>query len=267
MGRAGVRMGAVTAAIVALTLPWASSGEAEPAAVRAATDGAAAPTFGHCPAVPAPPRVPAGGRTVVVGASIAAGYRTSQGERTAWPHLVAARLRHDRVPVAIVNDSISAARLLTDSPGHPCTSALHREGPALAVPGVHTLVLTDLINDIQQTPHVYDPKVIEAGLGQFVARAHAHHVRVVAGTIAPYGGFPAYQPAGERTRRAVNAFIVHSHLFDAVLDFDAVVRDPQQPDRMLPAYDSGDHLHPGDAGQRAMARAVPLRVLWPRPGS
>ncbi|WP_269857452.1 GDSL-type esterase/lipase family protein [Streptomyces sp. RPT161] len=261
MGRAGVRVGAVTAAIVALALPLASSGAAEPAA---AGDFAVASV--HCPAVPPPPRVPAGGSTVVVGASIAAGYRSSQGERTAWPHLLAARLRHDRVPVAIVNDSVSAARLLTDTPGHPCTSALHREGPALAVPGVRTLVLADLINDIQQTPHVYDPRAIEAGLRQFVARAHAHHVRVVAGTIAPYGGFPAYQPAGERTRRQVNAFITHSRLFDAVLDFDAVVRDPHQPVRMRPAYDSGDHLHPSDAGQRAMARAVPLRVLWPPAG-
>ncbi|MCQ4041527.1 GDSL-type esterase/lipase family protein [Streptantibioticus rubrisoli] len=263
MGRAGVRAGAVSAAIVALLLPLASGGAAQPTAQPTAARAAA---FAHCPAVPPPPRVPAGGSTVVVGASIAAGYHTSGGERTAWPRLLAARLRHDHVPVAIVNDSVSAARLLTDSPGHPCTSALHREGPALAVPGVRTLVLVDLINDIQQTPHVYDPRKIEAGLSRFVASAHAHHVRVVAGTIAPYGGFPAYQPAGERTRRAVNAFILRSRLFDGVLDFDAVVRDPSQPDRMRPDYDSGDHLHPDDAGQRAMARAVPVGVIWSRAG-
>ncbi|MEU1624826.1 GDSL-type esterase/lipase family protein [Streptomyces sp. NPDC020096] len=256
MARAGVRAGVTGAAIVALALPLTSSGATEPAAPAASARA-------DCPAVPPPPRVPAGGTTVVVGASIAVGFRTSGGERTAWPHLIVARLRHDHVPVAVVNDSVSAARLLADTPGHPCTSALHREGPALAVRGVRTLVLTDLINDIQQTPHVYDPRVITAGLREFVARAHARHVRVVAGTIAPYGGFPAYEPAGERTRRAVNGFIVHSGLFDGVLDFDAAVRDPRHPTRMRPEYDSGDHLHPNDAGQRAMTRSIPLGLLKP----
>ncbi|GAA1912269.1 GDSL-type esterase/lipase family protein [Streptantibioticus ferralitis] len=256
MGRAGVRAGVTGVAIIALTLPLTSSGATQPT-------GPAASARRGCPPVPPPPRVPAGGTTVVVGASIAVGFHTSGGERTAWPHLIVARLRHDHVPVAVVNDSISAARLLADTPGHPCTSALHREGRALAVRGVGTLVLTDLINDIQQTPHVYDPHEITAGLREFVAKAHARHVRVVAGTIAPYGGFPAYEPAGERTRRAVNEFIRHSGLFDGVFDFDAIVRDPRQPTRMRPEYDSGDHLHPDDAGQRAMARSIPLGLLRP----
>jgi lysophospholipase L1-like esterase len=198
---------------------------------------------------------------VVVGASIAVGYRTSGGQRTAWPHLLSERLRQQDAPGTIVNDSVSAARLLTDSTVHPCTSALHRERQALAVQGVRTLVLTDLINDIQQPPHVYNSEVIIKGLRTFVARAHTRGVRVVAGTISPYSGSLRYAPAGERTRRVVNAFIRRGGLFDGVIDFDAAVAAPAGPSRMRPAYDSGDHLHPNDAGQRAITRAVPLKVL------
>ncbi|WP_255921452.1 GDSL-type esterase/lipase family protein [Streptomyces humicola] len=246
------------AAVVALALPLTSSGAAKPA--RTAST---AHQPGRCPAVRAPRHAPPDGSgvTVVVGASIAEGYHTTGGERTAWPHLLGERLRHEDAPGTIVNDSVNAARLLADTTGHPCTSALHREDQALAVPGVRTLVLTDLINDIQQTPHVHDPRTITDGLKAFVARAHARGVRVVAGTISPYGGFVSYEPAGERTRRAVNDFIRHSGLFDGVIDFDAIVADPGNPSRMRPAYDSGDHLHPNDAGQRAITQGIPLDVL------
>jgi lysophospholipase L1-like esterase len=247
------------AAAAALALPLTSSAALKPAR----TGTAVVRGHGHgraCAPVRVPWRVPPGKVTVVVGASIAVGYRTSGGQRTAWPHLLSERLRQQDAPGVIVNDSVSAARLLADNP--PCiVSALHRERQALAVRGVRTLVLTDLINDIQQPPHVYNPEVIIKGLRTFVARAHARGVRVVAGTISPYSGSVRYAPAGERTRRAVNAFIRHGGLFDGVIDFDAAVAAPANPSRMRPAYDSGDHLHPNDAGQRAITRAVPLNVL------
>ncbi|MBV9025316.1 MAG: hypothetical protein JO362_16335 [Streptomycetaceae bacterium] len=197
----------------------------------------------------------------MVGASIAEGYHTSSGECTAWPYLLRMRLQQEHVPGSIVNDSVNAARLLADSTGHLGTSALHREGEALAVRGVRTIVLTDLINDIQQLPHIHDPDVIIEGLKVFVSRAHKRGVRVVAGTLSPYGGSLHYEPTGEQTRRAVNDFIRRSGLFDGVIDFDAAVADPANPSRLRPAYDSGDHLHPNDAGQRAMTRAIPLEIL------
>ncbi|MFI2411762.1 GDSL-type esterase/lipase family protein [Streptomyces sp. NPDC018947] len=196
---------------------------------------------------------------VVIGASVSGGYRTLPG--AAWPERIDRRLQEDGLPVSVVNASVTATRLLTrNDAGRP--SALDRQDrDALAVPGVDTIVLTDVINDIQQTPHQYDPKAITRGFQEFVSRAHARGVRVIATTIPPYGGFLRYEPAGERCRQAVNAYIRRSGLFDGVLDFDAVLRDPADPTRMRPAYDSGDHLHPNDRGHQAIAEAADLRRL------
>ncbi|MEU9298665.1 GDSL-type esterase/lipase family protein [Streptomyces sp. NPDC048266] len=166
-----------------------------------------------------------------------------------------------RLPISVINASIGATRLLTkNDDGRP--SALDRQDrDALAVPGVHTIVLTDVINDIQQPPHQYDPQAIIGGFKEFVSRAHARGVRVVATTIPPYNGFPRYEPAGERCRQAVNTYIRHSGLFDAVLDFDTILKDPAKPARLRPAYDSGDHLPPNDRGHHAIAEATDLSQL------
>ncbi|MER6800505.1 GDSL-type esterase/lipase family protein, partial [Amycolatopsis mediterranei] len=94
-----------------------------------------------------------------------------------------------------------------------------------------------------------------------VAQAHARGIRVLGGTLTPFKGWRVYDDTLEATRQAVNAFIRTSGVFDAVIDFDAAVRDPADPLRMLPAYDSGDHLHPGDAGYERMAAAVRLDRL------
>lgn len=206
------------------------------------------------------PAVPPSHRTVVViGASVSGGYNATPG--AAWPERVGRRLEEARLPVSVVNASVSATRLLTtNDAGLP--SALDRqERDALAVPGVRTIVLTDVINDIQQPPHQYDPQAITGGFEEFVSRAHARGVRVVATTVPPYNGFPRYEPAGERCRQAVNTYIRRSGLFDAVLDFDGVLKDPADPTRLRPAYDSGDHLHPNDRGHRAIAEATDLRRL------
>lgn len=196
---------------------------------------------------------------VVIGASVSGGHSTTPG--AAWPERIDQRLKEARLPVSVVNASIGATRLLTrNDDGRP--SALDRqERDALAVPGVQTIVLTDVINDIQQPPHQYDPQAIIGGFKEFVSRAHARGVRVVATTIPPYNGFPRYEPAGERCRQAVNTYIRRSGLFDAVLDFDSILKDPADPTRIRPAYDSGDHLHPNDRGHRAVAEAIDLRQL------
>ncbi|MET9652178.1 GDSL-type esterase/lipase family protein [Streptomyces sp. NPDC006460] len=200
---------------------------------------------------------------VVIGASVSGGHSTTPG--AAWPERIDQRFKETRLPVSVINASIGATRLLTrNDDGRP--SALDRqERDALAVSGVQTIVLTDVINDIQQPPHQYDPQAIIGGFKEFVSRAHARGVRVVATTIPPYNGFPRYEPAGERCRQAVNAYIRHSGLFDAVLDFDSILKDPADPTRIRPAYDSGDHLHPNDRGHHAIAEATDLRQLAGNP--
>ncbi|MGW2183692.1 GDSL-type esterase/lipase family protein [Streptomyces sp. NPDC001732] len=200
---------------------------------------------------------------VVIGASVAGGYRTTPG--AAWPEQMDRRLKEDGLPVSVVNANITATRLLTRNDAGSPSSLDRQDRDALAVPGVDTIVLTDVINDIQQPPHQYDPQAIIRGFQEFVSRAHAHGVRVVATTIPPYGGFLRYEPAGERCRQAVNAYLRHSGLFDSVLDFDAVLKDPADPTRMRPAYDSGDHLHPNDRGHRAIAEAADVRQLTSTP--
>jgi lysophospholipase L1-like esterase len=196
---------------------------------------------------------------VVIGASVSGGYRTTPG--AAWPVLLSRRLEETRTPVSLVNASITASRLLTrNDAGHP--SALERQHrDALTVPGVRTIVLTDVINDIQQPPHQYDPQAIIDGFERFVSRAHDRGVRVIATTIPPYSGFLRYEVDGERCRQSVNSFIRTTRLFDGVWDFDTVLRDPAHPARMRPVYDSGDHLHPNDLGHLAMAKSADLGQL------
>ncbi|GAA2795438.1 GDSL-type esterase/lipase family protein [Crossiella cryophila] len=185
-------------------------------------------------------RLDRAGEIAVLGASIS-------GAESAWP---------DRL--GLTNQSLSASRLLTDNgPGLP--SALHRLDSAIR-PGVRAVLLTDLINDIQQEPHQYDPEIIIAGLREFLRQAHRRGIQVIGTTITPYGGFLRYEPDGERTRQAVNHFIRHSGEFDLVLDFDAAVRDAAAPERLRPEFDSGDHLHPNAAGQRRLA-AVATETL------
>jgi lysophospholipase L1-like esterase len=117
------------------------------------------------------------------------------------------------------------------------------------------------INDIQQTPHQTDPAKIIAALKQIASRAHDRGLRVIGATITPFKGWNSYTAELESVRQNVNAFIRTGSGFDAVVDFDAVIRDPADPQRIRPDYDQGDHLHPGDKGFEAMAKAVKIATL------
>ena len=112
----------------------------------------------------------------------------------------------------------------------------------------------------------FAPQLID-GMKTLIARAHARHVKIYGATLTPYGGngWPYHNAAGEKTREQVNAWIRGSGAFDGVVDFDKAVRDPAAPEKMLAAYDSGDHLHPNGAGYRAMAAAVDLGMFTGRP--
>ena len=105
------------------------------------------------------------------------------------------------------------------------------------------------------------PEQIIGGLKQLIARAHSNHLKVFGATLLPGEGEPEYTAQTETARTAVNQWIRTSRMFDDVIDFESVVRDPQHPTRLRPDYDSGDHVHPDDAGYRAMADAIDLKVF------
>ncbi|WP_327154002.1 SGNH/GDSL hydrolase family protein [Streptomyces tubercidicus] len=212
------------------------------------------------------------GSIVALGDSITDGVKSTSGTNRRWPDVLARRFQTQQAlpRYGVLNHGISANRIVTDRyPGDGVStdtggvSAQHRlERDVLAQPSVRTVVVFEGINDVRWGTS--SDEVI-AGLRALAGRAHERGLRVVAATIAPCEGYHDCTPAVEARRQAVNAFLRADHgaVFDATLDFDAVVRDPQRPQRMLPAYDSGDHLHPGDAGLRALGESVDLRALVP----
>ncbi|MCW6508643.1 SGNH/GDSL hydrolase family protein [Lichenifustis flavocetrariae] len=215
---------------------------------------------------------PNAGAVVTLGDSITDGYGSTLDANRRWPDVLAERLVTAHAATGIVDAGISGNRVLHDLPesqfGPAALARFDRD--VLAVPGVTTVILMESINDIghpgsadlpEQTVSADD---ITAAMRQMADRAHAHGLRILGATLTPYAGtvFPGYfTPEGEAKRQAVNRWIRESRVFDGVIDFDAVVRDPAQPDHVLPAYDYGDHLHPNDAGYKAMGEAVDLSLL------
>ncbi|WP_380792152.1 SGNH/GDSL hydrolase family protein [Streptomyces albidoflavus] len=214
------------------------------------------------------------GSVVVLGDSITEGVGTTEGANKRWTDALARRLHdQDRVPrYGVLNQGISANRVLGDRyPGDGVSSdtggvsALHRlDRDLLSQTSVRTVVLFEGINDVRWGARA--DEVVD-GLRQLAERARARGVRVVVTTLAPCEGESRCTPAVDAQRSEVNrALRADRDSFDAVLDFDRVLRDPGRPARMLPAYDSGDHLHPGEAGLQALADAVDLTVLDGRRG-
>ncbi|MFC4496267.1 SGNH/GDSL hydrolase family protein [Streptomyces ovatisporus] len=211
------------------------------------------------------------GSVVAFGDSITDGVRSTQDANRRWPDVLSERLRAQQdVPrYGVLNQGISANRVLSDRyPGDGVSddtggvSALHRlERDVLAQTNAHTVVVFEGINDVRWGASAED---VVAGLKTLAQRARERGLRVVGATLTPCEGYKDCSPEVEAKRSAVNEFIRdNGGVYDAVLDFDAAVRDPARPQRMLPAYDSGDHLHPGDAGLKAMADSVELKKLVP----
>jgi lysophospholipase L1-like esterase len=213
---------------------------------------------------------PEAGAIVAFGDSITDGFSTTPDAHRAWPALLAARLQGNAATErwGVVNAGIAGNRVRRDMVG---TSALARfDRDVLARAGVRWLVLFEGINDITWSalPGVPESQRTNAeqltdALAQLVDRAHARGIRVVGATLMPMGGLWLHNPETEGLRQAVNRWIRTSGKFDAVVDFDAVTRDPSDPARLRPDLDSGDHIHPSDAGNAAMANAIDLSIFAP----
>lgn len=206
------------------------------------------------------------GAVVTLGDSITDGMTSTMGADHRWPDYLAERLQasENGPRLGVLNEGISGNRLLTGAPagtlwGPSALSRLDRD--ALSATGVHTLVVDIGVNDIIEAPRRTTAVQIIDGLRQLTREAHAHGVRVVGATLMPFGGHVGLTPRLNAEREQVNAAIRAGHVYDAYVDFDKALRDPADPYRLLPRYDSGDHLHPSDAGFRAMADAVPLSLL------
>jgi lysophospholipase L1-like esterase len=209
---------------------------------------------------------------VALGDSITDGHGSTTNGNDRWTDLLAARLQASAATrdISVLNEGIGGNRLLLDGAGPNALARFDRD--VLAQAGVRWVIVLDGVNDlgmltrdgpVSPAAHAALVERIEAGYQQIVERAHEHGIRAIGGTITPYTGSDYYHPdaANEADREAVNAWIRAPGHFDAVIDFDQVLRDPQEPDRLRPALDCGDHLHPNPAGYKAMAEAFPLGLF------
>jgi len=206
----------------------------------------------------------AAGAVVTMGDSITDGYQSSYDLDARWPNILADRLlalpAQDQL--GVLDAGIGGNRILRGGGNGFGPSALSRfRRDVLEQPGVRAVILLEGINDIQQTPHVLDASKIIAGLQKLIGMAHADGLRVIGATLTPFEGWSTFNQREAQTWAAVNHWIRTSHAYNAVVDFDAATRDPADPRRYLPAYDSGDHLHPNDAGYMAMGASVRLADL------
>ncbi|EGF31156.1 putative secreted protein [Oxalobacteraceae bacterium IMCC9480] len=212
---------------------------------------------------------------IVLGDSITDGNGSTPDSNRRWPDYLA-RLTSGS-GIAVANAGISGARLLRDGMGVKASARF--DDDVLDQPGVTSVVVALGVNDICWPGTPFAPAEIRptvadliTGYRQLISAARARHVRIIGATITPFqGALPdtpfagLYDtPAKEALRQQVNLWIRDSGAFDAVVDFDAVVRDPRQPARLLAKFDSGDHLHPGDAGYAAMAGALNTDILFGR---
>jgi lysophospholipase L1-like esterase len=202
---------------------------------------------------------------VALGDSITDGYATTRDKDRAWPTLLAKRLNaNGAARIAVVNQGISGNQVLRDGAGFSALARLDRD--VLSRPGVKWVILLEGINDINLRGRTDGPNALTSddliwGYRQIIARCHAHGIKVLGATIMPEEGVPTASERGEGIRQAVNRWIRADGNFDAVVDFDAVVRDSERPVRVKPEFDPGDHIHPNDLANQAMADALDLRLF------
>jgi lysophospholipase L1-like esterase len=209
---------------------------------------------------------------VVLGDSITDGHGSPVNANNRWPDFLAKRFETSSATrsLAVLNQGLGGNRLLLDRVGPNAAARLDHD--VLAQAGVRYLIVLEGINDIgmltrdgevPQSEHDALVHRVLVAYQQIITKGHTHGMEVVGATLLPFVGSEFYHPgpASEADRQAINQWIRTPGHFDAVIDFDKLMRDPEHPDRLLPAFDSGDHLHPSPAGYAAMADAVPLSLF------
>ncbi len=201
-----------------------------------------------------------------LGDSITDGFATTVDKDQAWPTLLAKRFSEKKSGphVAVINEGISGNQVIRDGAGVSALARLDRD--VLSQPGLRWIVLLEGINDInlhgQMTgPTALTPEDLIKGDQQIIARAHTHKIKVMGATLTPEEGVWLSGPVGEATRQKLNEWIRTSGAFDAVVDFDAAIRDKEHPARMREEFNPGDHIHPNDLGNGVMANSFQLATF------
>jgi len=201
-----------------------------------------------------------------LGDSITDGFATTVDKDQAWPTLLAKRFGEKKTGprVAVINEGISGNQVLRDGAGVSALARLDRD--VLSQPGLRWIVLLEGINDINIHGQMTGPTALTAedlikGDEQIIARAHTHKIKVMGATLTPEEGVWLSGPVGEATRQKLNEWIRTSGAFDAVVDFDAAIRDKEHPARMREEFNPGDHIHPNDLGNGVMANAFQLATF------
>jgi lysophospholipase L1-like esterase len=216
---------------------------------------------------------PVPGKSIVtLGDSITDGHGATTNGNNRWPDVLARRLQADASmrAVGVLNAGIGGNRLLLDGAGPNALARFDRD--VLVPASVAYVMVFEGVNDlgvltrdgaVSKEEHDAMVHQITSAYAQMIEKAHAHGIKVIGATITPYTGSDYYHPAAENEadREAINQWIRMPGHFDAVVDFDKVVRDPAHPTQLLPSYDSGDHLHPSVAGYEAMGSAIPLPLF------
>jgi lysophospholipase L1-like esterase len=207
---------------------------------------------------------------VTFGDSITDGTRSTPNTNSSWPAFLARRIPD----IAVLNEGIAGNRVLRDDLGVSALARFDRD--VISQPGVKWVTIMEGINDIgagigpkfvfAPQPNAPASEIVTAdeligGYKQMISRAHEHNIKIYGSPLTPFEGSAYYTERGNETRKSVNQWIRTGGAFDALIDFDAVTRDPNHMDKFRADYDSSDHLHPNDAGYKAMAEMVKLSLF------
>jgi lysophospholipase L1-like esterase len=209
------------------------------------------------------------GAVITIGDSITDGAKSTIDTNHRWPDELARRLQADPKyrNLSVLNEGISGNKILLDGAGPNALARFDRD--VIAQSGAKYLLILEGINDIGRLHGTPDAGLTAAdlisALNQMVVRAHDHGIAVIGCTLTPYHGAGYYTENGEAIRKAVNDWIRTGGALDGFVDFEAAVRDPNHPDTYLPSVDPGDHLHPNDAGYKAMGDAIDLKLFTLKP--
>jgi len=201
------------------------------------------------------------GALVTLGASITEGYKATDSANQQWPSVLARRLIDAGMKIGVLNEGISGNRLLVAGAGASAEDRFQRD--VLDQPGVRWVIFSDdPINDLGSTRPPPSGDELIAATKHLIAEAHRRHISFFCSTLTPFEGANYWTPREEIAREQFNAFVrSKSSGCDAVIDQDRATQDPEHPNRFLSVFDSGDHLHPNDAGHRAIAEAVNLSIF------